>query len=348
MSGKGLDRIQAEGSIARLGEFVLIERIRGILGREEDDRIVLGIGDDTAALRLGTDKVLLVTCDTQIEDTHFRRSDISSYELGRRAMAVNLSDIASMGGTPTFALVSLGLPRELPLADFDDLFRGMRDQLAEFSGTIIGGNLAHTSEKMLVDITILGEVAPGNLLTRGGARPGDAVYVTGTLGSSAAGMCVIEQFEKNEQAGFMDLILAHRLPTPRVKEGKQIARAGVATAMIDLSDGLARDLLHLCESSKVGAEISLDRIPVREGVRQVADRLGKDPCVLVLGGGEDYELLFTAGPEVSSGKIEQVAEESGTPITQIGVILPAEQGCWWLDGSGRRFPLEPAGWDHFA
>ena len=339
---------QAEGSISRLGEFGLIERIRQILGRQEDGRIVLGIGDDAAAVKLGTDKCLLVTCDTQIEDTHFRRRDISSYELGRRAMAVNLSDIASMGGSPTFALVSLGLPKHLSLTEFDELFKGMRDQLGEFSGIIIGGNLAHTAEKILLDITLLGEVEQDELLTRGGARPGDGIYVTGSLGSSSAGLYVLERFDPIEQACFRDLVHAHRLPTPRIQEGRQIASAGVATAMIDVSDGLARDLLHLCESSKVGAEVLLDRIPVRSDVRQVAERLGKDPYALILGGGEDYELLLTASPDASKDRIERIAEASGTPITQIGTILPADSGCWWLDRSGRRCPLEPAGWDHFS
>ncbi|MEW6442460.1 MAG: thiamine-phosphate kinase [bacterium] len=334
--------------IGPLGEVRLIERIRRILGPAVDDRVVLGIGDDAAAVKVAEDKLLLLTCDIQIENTHFRRKDLSAYQLGRRAMAVNLSDLASMGGSPAFALASLGLPPNLPLSDFDDLFAGMRDRLAEFRATIIGGNLARSTDRTIVDITLVGEVAAGKLLTRSGARPGDRIYVTGTVGSSAAGYHVLEQLGGAGKDDFAELVRAHLSPEPRVRAGLEIAGASAATSMIDLSDGLARDLLRVCESSRVGAEVSFEHLPIEPDLVRAAQELGKDPAELVLGGGEDYELLFTVSPRVSSDRIRHIASASATPMTEIGTILPPEAGCRWVDGSGRRRPLEPSGWEHFS
>lgn len=334
--------------IRNLGEFALIERARTLLGDGPDPRVLVGIGDDTAALQPSQGKILLLTCDTQVEGTHFRRDRMSAYDLGRRAAAVNLSDIASMGGAPTFALVSLSLPPDFPLSDFDDLFRGMGDQFRAFSAKVVGGNLASTAGGVIVDITLLGEIAPDQILTRSGARPGDRICVTGSLGASAAGLRAAERFGKDAERFFPELARAHRLPSPRVLEGQEIARSGIATAMIDVSDGLAADLLHLCGASRVGAVVHMERIPVCQEVLLAAERLGESPEILALSGGEDYELLFTvrAGPETDE-TLRQIAEACGVTLTIIGETLPEEEGTWIVHRDGRKTPLTPQGWNHF-
>lgn len=334
--------------IREVGEFALIERLRSLLGDEPDPRILVGIGDDTAALRPPEGKILLLTCDTQVEGTHFRRNQIPAYELGKRAATANLSDIASMGGTPTFALISLSLPADFPLSDFDELFRGIRDQFEAFSTKVIGGNLASSASGVVLDITLLGETDPDQVLTRGGARPGDRICVTGPLGASAAGLLAMEHLGKAAETRFPELVRAHRQPSPRVREGREIARSGIATAMIDVSDGLAADLLHLCDASRVGAVVHLERIPVLREVLLAAERLGGNPEALALSGGEDYELLFTVktGPEADE-KLQQVAGACGLALTTIGEIVPKEEGTWIAHPDGRRTPLERQGWNHF-
>lgn len=334
--------------IRELGEFALIERLRTLLGLEPDPRVLLGIGDDTAALRPHEGKILLLTCDTQVEGTHFRRDRMSAYELGRRAAAVNLSDIASMGGTPTFALASLCLPPDFPLSDFEDLVRGVRDQLGAFSAKVIGGNLASSAAGMVLDITLLGEADPDQLLTRSGARPGDRICVTGSLGSAAAGLLVLERMAEAAETSFPGLVRVHRQPSPRVQAGQEIARSGIATAMIDISDGLAADLSHLCNASRVGAIVHRERIPVSREVLVAAERLGENPEALALSGGEDYELLFTVktGPEIDE-TLDRMASVCGLALTIIGEILPKREGIWLADGDGRKTPLTPRGWNHF-
>jgi len=334
--------------ISKLGEFALIERARTLLGNESDPRVLVGIGDDTAALQPTQGKILLVTCDTQVEGTHFRRDRMSAHDLGRRAAAVNLSDIASMGGAPTFALVSLSLPPDFPLSDFDDLFRGIGDQFRAFSAKVVGGNLASTAGGLVLDITLLGEVAPNQILTRSGARPGDRICVTGSLGASAAGLRAIERFGEAAETFFPELVRAHRLPSPRVLEGQEIARSGIATAMIDVSDGLAADLLHLCDASRVGAVVHMERVPVCRELLPAAERLGESPEILALSGGEDYELLFTAraGPETDE-TLRQIADACGVALTIIGETVPKEEGTWIVHPDGRRTPLTAQGWNHF-
>ncbi len=335
-------------TVADIGEFGLIDRIQKILPKADHKDLIIGIGDDTAVIRIDENRLLLITCDIQVENQHFRLKHISPYQLGKRAMVVNLSDIAAMGGNPTFALVSLGFPKSFPLSNFDDLFKGMKDQLAEFSVHIIGGNLSNTEKDLIIDITLMGEVVPDQFLLRSGARPGDRIFVTGKLGESGAGFYVLEKYGKNYPKEFETLVQQHLQPIPRIEIGKRIAQSGFATAMIDISDGIASDLNHIYVMSGVGAEIYQDKIRLPEEIQKVTYFSGKSALYLALHSGEDYELLFTARPEIPDSLFDSITKDTGVPITEIGRILPQDFGYYLIDRHGEKSPIQPKGWDHFS
>jgi thiamine-monophosphate kinase len=284
--------------------------------------VPVGPGDDCAVIRLGRVKVLLTT-DMLIEGRHFRRDWMSPEEIGAKAMLVNLSDIAAMGGDPRFALLSVGLPRSFSVSEADRLFRGMREVARKNGVTIVGGD-TNAADRLIVNVTLIGEATAGRVLTRSGAREGDFIYVTGTLGDAALALRARR----------------HRLPPCRIKIGKKLARDRRVHSLIDLSDGLAGDLRHILEASGVGAEIDRGAVPVSPGFLEGAKRLGLDPDRLKLAGGEDYELLFTASPPLPS-KID------GVPITKIGTILPKRFGLRWIDSQGRRYSKKIYGFRHF-
>lgn len=333
--------------VGEIGEFTLIDRIRKILPVSGNKDLLVDIGDDTAVVRIDDRRALLLTCDIQVENRHFRFDRTTPYRLGRRAMAVNLSDIASMGGKPTYALVSLGLPAAFPVASFDRLFQGMRDEMLQHRAYVIGGNLARTREELVVDVTLLGEVPLSRVVTRGGARPGDRIFVTGALGASGAGFQAMRLFGGNVPRKYGAMVKRHVLPAPRVELGQRISAAGVASAMIDLSDGVASDLFHVCKRSGVGALIREDRLPLPRHIGEIAQASGKSVRDLSLHSGEDYELLFTVPPGVSARKIRNLPGGTGVPVTEIGTIVERREGYCLVDPSGRKTPLAAVGWDHF-
>lgn len=338
---------QSTKSIRDIGEFGLIDRIQKLLPAYGSPEIIIGMGDDTAVVRLDDKRSLLATCDILVEGTHFRFDYITPYQLGRRAVSINLSDIASMGGKPTYALISLALPGKLSLDDFDELYRGMSDRMADFSAVIIGGNLAQTGEKMVVDIFMLGEIESEKMLTRSGAEPGDRIMVTGELGASAAGLHVLEKFGLSYPEHLDHLVQAHLQPEPRVEEGRLISASGYATSMIDVSDGLGSDLKTILEKSGVGAEIYLEKLPLPEYITEAAQLAGRSAWDIVIDGGEDYELLFTVKPDTPDEIIADLVHSISIPLTEIGRILPARDGCFIVDSQGDRRPLQTKGWDHF-
>lgn len=335
-------------TVADIGEFDLIERIKKILPAVDRPELIIGIGDDAAAIQIDDHRVLLITGDIQVENQHFRLNHISPYHLGKRAMAVNLSDIAAMGGQPTFALVSLGFPKSLPLSSFDELTRGMADQLAEFEAHIIGGNLSHTRDDLIIDITLLGEIAPHHILTRSGATPGDRIFVTGKLGEAGAGFHILEKFGKKYPNEFEAMVQKHWQPVPRIEVGKLMAQSGFATAMIDISDGLASDLFHICTRSSVGAEIYQNRIPLPERIQKVAALAGKSALTLALHSGEDYELLITTKPETPQAILQAISKKTGVALTEIGRIVTKESGYHLINLQNQRVPLPAIGWNHFS
>ncbi len=333
--------------ISEYGEFSLIERLHHILPKTERKDLLVDIGDDCAVIRIDPNRALLLTCDIQVQDRHFQLENTGVYQLGRRAMAVNLSDIAAMGGIPLYALVSLGLPPELQVDDYETLFKGMRDELKEFQAFIVGGNLAQTEKKLVIDITLVGEVHPFHFVERGGAQIGDQIYVTGEVGASAAGFHILQKYGSDYPERFRSLVEKHRQPQPRISVGQKLAQKKLASAMIDISDGVASDLYHICQMSQVGAEIMFDQLPLPEQLEEVSKFCHVPEHDLSLHSGEDYELLFTVKSEVSEEKLKAIAEECGVLVTHIGRIVPQNQGYSLIDKNRTRIPLQPRGWDHF-
>jgi len=323
--------------IDQLGEFGLIERIQHALPAPGDD-VLVGIGDDVAVLRGDGSRVWLATCDVQMEGAHFLRDAIAPRDLGRKALAINLSDIAATGGTPRFALVSLGLPADLAVEFVDEMYVGLRAEAQEFGVEIVGGNISRSRFGVFVDIFLLGGAPRENVLLRSGARVGDKILVTGTLGDAAAGVALLT----NSTLSTTDTYAASartraNTPTPRVREGQLIGAAHLANAMLDVSDGLASDLGHICERSGVGARVVAAKLPVADENRALARAAHKDEWHFALFGGEDYELLFTAPAAHADALAAQIVRETGTRVSCIGEILP----------DAHIVPLEARGWDHF-
>jgi thiamine-monophosphate kinase len=333
--------------IDQLGEFSLIERIQQALPAPGRD-VLVGIGDDVAVLRTGGERVWLATCDVQMEGAHFLRDAITPQNLGRKALAINLSDIASSGGRPRFALISLGLPKDLQVEFVDGLYEGLRAEAETFGVDIIGGNISSSRLGVFIDITLLGDAPPENVLLRSGAKAGDQILVTGTLGDAAAGVALLLDVRLKTTPEYTAFAQVRRdTPSPRVREGQLIGAAHTASAMIDLSDGLAGDLGHICEKSAVGIRLFAQKLPVSAANRALAQTAHKDEWHFALHGGEDYELLFTAPLAGAEALAAQITHETGTPVSIIGEILPPEQGQQLVLPDGSIVPLQPRGWDHF-
>ena len=333
--------------VSELGEFPLIDRIAGIAAINRPD-IIVGIGDDVAVLETQEEGWLLAKVDSQVEGVHFRRETISPFHLGRRSLAINLSDIAAAGGRPQFALVSLALPPSIEVGWVDELYRGLREEGERYGVAIVGGNLARSPGGVFVDVFVLGWVQRPHLLLRSGARPGDQVLVTGTLGDSGAGLSLLSNHSLSVLAEDREFLLTrHFTPTPRLAEAQVIAGSGKATAMIDLSDGLSSDIGHICDCSHVGVRLWAERLPVSPAARSVARLTGRTPWQLAIMGGEDYELCFTVPAEHVQQLIGGVEQETGTSVTVVGQILAANEGRWLVLEDGKQVPLEAKGWDHF-
>lgn len=326
--------------LSQIGEFGLIKRIRE-QAREFQSGAVIGIGDDAAGVKVKKGKIALLTTDTLVEGIHFKWDYTSGYQVGWKALVVNLSDIAAMGGTPTYCLVTLGIPRKVDLSVVDGIYQGLSSLASLYRVGIVGGDVV-SSPVFFITVALVGEENREDVLLRSGAKEGDLIYVTGDLGTSAAGLfCLRKEKELGVSVLLRDkLQKKHLLPEARVKEGRQIVDAKIASSMIDVSDGLASDLFHILEESKVGAELWEDKIPISEEVKKLARETGSSFLNWALYGGEDYELLFTCPEEIKSSL--------GFPVTQIGKIVKGEPEIVLIDSAGRRRKLEPRGWDHFS
>ena len=324
--------------VSEVGEFGLIDLLAKMVGSLPDKQLIIGIGDDAAAW-YGDTSIQLATVDSFIQDVHFSL-DIASWEdLGWKAMAGNLSDIAAMGGVPRYALVSLAIPSHTEVEDVTALYKGMIDLAQQFGVTIIGGDI-NSAPLVAITITILGctKNRDKHILTRSAAQPGEQVAVTGYLGAAAAGLEMLtKQLQFNPEAASI-LKEAFLHPYPRLAEGQLLVAQGVKTA-IDISDGLISDLNQICKSSQVGARIEIDRVPIQPTVKA---NLSQKSLELALSGGEDYELLFTANAEV----IDKVKRAASCPITIIGEII-ADKKITLVDSQGNPFKLGKAGWEHF-
>ncbi len=321
-----------------VGEFSLIDRIMTMVG---SGQAVVGIGDDTAVLDQSGEEYLLATIDMLVEGVHFRFGG-SPEAIGRRAMSINISDIAAMGGTPRYALVSLALPPSMHVNSAEAIMRGLCAEGGRFGVQVVGGNLARTPGPAIVDIALLGSVPKGDILLRSTARPGDLLAVTGPLGERAAARLAYEAGLPPLQGADNWLDLA--MPSPRVSQGTLIAGSGLAHAMMDLSDGLGSDLRRLMKASAAGAVLYIQSLPISDLTRRVAATLHRSAVDLALFGGEDYELLV-ALPEAAVTQLQQHLGDLCLRV--VGAVLPEAEGIVVEGADGARRALRDASWRHF-
>jgi len=326
--------------VSELGEFGLIDLLAKTVGISSDRQLIIGIGDDAAAWQ-GDTSIQLATVDSFIQSIHFSLDTASWGELGWKALAVNLSDIAAMGGLPKYALVSLALPGDTGVEDVTALYRGMVELAQRFDMAIVGGDTS-SAPLVAINITVLGRTQgpDKHILSRSAAKPGEKVAVTGYLGAAAAGMQMLTRHLQFAPEATTRLKEAFLRPNPRVAEGQLLVEQEVKTA-IDISDGLVSDMKQICKASRVGARIEVDRVPVLSEVR---NGFGDGALELALSGGEDYELLFTGSLEV----IGKVRELAACPVTVIGEIVDKAGEVTLVDSEGNPFSLPGGGWEHFA
>jgi thiamine-monophosphate kinase len=331
-----------------VSEDQLIEAISRLLSGAEPG-VVVGIGDDAAVVEPGSGSLVLTT-DLLAEGVHFERGSISARDLGAKAITVNVSDVAAMAASPRYGLVAIAAPADIEAAWLMELVGGMRDACAEYGFALVGGD-TNRADLVVLSVAVVGEVARGRAMLRSGAQAGDRIVVTGELGAAAAGLA-LSHAEPDVTSVALSapwgraLVEALERPVARVGEAQILARSG-ATAMMDLSDGLARDLSRLCEASGVGARVIVDAVPISAALADGASALGVDALSLAFSGGEDYELLAT----MPAGSIEDAAswllEDFGVRLSVVGEVTQ-EPRLVSIDAEGRTSELAPAGWNHFG
>ncbi|MGA2337195.1 MAG: thiamine-phosphate kinase [Terriglobales bacterium] len=316
-----------------LSEKKLIQQIRRMAGGGESVRT--GIGDDCAVLRVPSGHDLLVTTDFTIEKVHFRRDWHRPELVGQRCLTRGLSDIAAMGGKPEAAFLSLAVPGDLPQKWVDRFLKGLLELAEDFKVPLAGGDTAESAGGIQADIVVVGSVPKGKAVLRSGAKPGERIYVTGELGGSAAALARLSK-SKLVGAGYLRNFSGYSLPRARVAVGQRLRQRGMASAMIDLSDGLSTDLEHICQESRVGAEIEAQAIPCAQ-VGGERKRVGLE---FALHGGDDYELLFTSAAAVP-------AQVAGVRLTRIGRTTRSA-GMRLIGADGEQQRLRAGGWEHFG
>ena len=333
--------------LSQVSEFGLIDRIKQLTQKHQPPNVIVGIDDDAAAIRITDNKILLITTDTMIEGVHFDLSYFTCFQLGQKIMAINISDIAAMGGRPSYVLVALSVPSTVSLKSVEELYRGIIKMGERYGVSIIGGDTTSSPQNIFISITLVGYTNSEKLTLRSGAREGDVVCVTGFLGMSKAGLKVLRDKELIKQNKFENLISKHLTPEPRLHEAQFLVQKGDIHSMIDVSDGLLADLNHICKLSNVGAEIFSETIPVEESTKTVAHHF--DDCWLnyAISGGEDFELLITM-PENDYNKIVHDFEKKlRLNLTNIGRIVKKDKGIKVLDNQGKVIPINSGGYDHF-
>jgi thiamine-monophosphate kinase len=341
-----------------LGEDAFLRELRKRF-HTPGGNVVLGIGDDTAILETPERERLLLTTDSLVEGVHFSRNWMPPRFLGRKAVAASASDIAAMGGEPLFVLLSLGVPRESEVEALRHLVDGVDERARELGMSLVGGNIASSPAGIFLDVTVAGATVSKRALRRSGAKPGDGIYLSGKIGASSTGLKLLEHGTVLAPGGGLIVpaslrggpialaeacIRAHIDPEPRVALGRELNRKGLATAAIDVSDGLALDLHRLCRASGVGARIEESALPISPGLLAWERLWKRDPTLSAVSGGEDYELLFTSG---SGAKLDRFRESLDLPVTRIGEVAREERvELVGRDGTVR--PLSASGWDHFG
>ena len=331
--------------LKQIGEFGFINKIsRGCLIRP--DNIIKAIGDDAAAFTVASDQVSLITTDLLVERIHFIRKTISGFDLGYKSIAVNLSDIAAMGGQAREAFVSIGIPLTCPLDYLEAVYDGMKHLAAKFDINILGGDTTGSENDLIINVVVHGTVAKDRLLCRNTAEPGDIIFSTGYLGDSKAGLHLILNNLPVDSTEMQTLYRAHVLPEPHLREGRFLASQSGIRAAIDISDGLSADLSHIAEQSAVGAKIYAAEIPVSASLQKFCAAFGFDPLEYALSGGEDYTLLCTVAPQKAEEIAQKFQNEFNRPLFRIGETTAGSRlEIIYPDGTSK--PISPLGWDHF-
>lgn len=337
-------------TVADVGEFGLIDRLHRLLAKEGvvASEVTLGIGDDAASFHPHPGYELLITCDCMVEGRHYLPDYITPFELGRRAMAMNISDIGAMGGEPLYAVASLGLRAAMRVDDVEEIYRGFMAELNPFGASVIGGNLTKSDQATFLDITLIGRIEAGTCISRSTAQPGDAILVTGYPGQSATGLRLLLQSGDTRALGDNPLVSAYTAGAHRAREGRALAKTGLVTAMIDTSDGFVGDLGHICQDSGVGAVLFQEALPMNDYLRQAASHFGIDPYELVLGDSDDYELIITCRPRHVEDIRAAVRTVSTVTVHKVGTLTDTGTGVTLVLPDGTRRNTSPHGWDHFA
>jgi thiamine-monophosphate kinase len=341
MAGPPFAGHAGEGGVSvrlrELGEQGLVDRIKSRILYKSDD-IIIGVGDDSCAVKAYSSLLTLVSTDAFVEGNHFSLAYFSLEDLGFKAIAASVSDLAAMGGMPRYCLVSLIAPPTMSMGDMDSLIDGMVKCCSEYDLELVGGDSVG-STILALSVTVVGEVEVENMVLRSGARPGDSVYVTGDLGASEAGRIVLSARMEIERGIAEYVTRRHRVPRARVREARELVMNHSVHAMIDLSDGLSIDAGHIAKESDVKVVLEVEEFPISPEVKAVAEASSTSPLDMALFGGEDFELLFTS---FDLG----LTEVSGTPIRRIGEVKEGK-GVFLLSVDGTETPLPRRGYEHF-
>jgi thiamine-monophosphate kinase len=324
-------------TLAEAGELAFIDRIRPLMPQDGGE-IVRSVGDDCLVAGPYGDNHLLATTDTFVDTVHFSRSIMTFFETGRRCMTASVSDIAAMGGMPSFSLVSLSMPGDMLLDDAAALFEGLSQTAAEYGCPVAGGETTSTPGPATITVTVMGTVGQGKAITRSGAKPGDGIWVSGTLGEAMAGLEILLKGEKDGEA------LTGKFINPKARVGlaQTLTRDYTITSMIDISDGVATDLGHICDESACGARITSETVPMSEAFLDFAASRGIDPVAFALSSGEEFELLFTSGDR----NLPDTTVIDGVTITRIGDVTK-NPGSILLETKGNVTVLPRSGYEHF-
>jgi len=331
--------------LKEIGEFGFIKKIsRGCLIRPQN--ILKSIGDDAAAFFMNPGDVTLVTTDLLIDRVHFLKHRTTGFNLGYKSLSVNLSDIAAMGGIAREAFVSIAIPEDCEIDYLDMVYRGMKTLAGEFGVNILGGDTTSSKADLVINITVIGSVSEKEMLCRNGAQHGDTIFLTGFLGDSQAGLHLLSEDTPETSEGLEELINAHILPKPFLREGQFLARQRCVHAAIDISDGLGSDLGHIIEQSNVGARIYHEKIPVSKNLAKFCTHFRFDPFNYAFAGGEDYVLLCTVPSDKANRLAKDYRKRFNQPLYAIGEITNSGK-IELVQANGQIREVEPSGWDHF-
>lgn len=334
--------------IKELGEFGLISRLMGAVPSHSEN-VVRGAGDDAAVLRAKAGQLTLITTDMLVEEVHFSLRYCPLRSIGWKALAVNVSDIAAMGGVPTAAVISVGIPQHMEVEQIEQIYQGLGDCAAEYGVDIVGGDTVRSPDRLVINAALLGWVEPANVKYRSGAGPGDYILVTGPLGNSAAGLHILHIMDNgltgDRVENFGEAVRSHLYPRARVREGRILGGSGYVTSMNDISDGLASEVLEICMASGTGCELEAAKVPYTGEMAAISQKAGVSPMEWALYGGEDFELVFTVN-QPGLDLVIAMLKQAGCPPAVIGRITEPENGCLLVDKKGKT-ALTAGGYNHF-